>query len=322
MTLSDAAECAGQTVHGRWMTGDFDPGLVSIIIPTWNRSAMLADALESVWNQTYRPLEVLVVDDGSTDNSLEMLGYWAAQRTTDGKFRVRALRQTHLGAPAARNLGLVESRGEFIQFLDSDDALVPDKLRLSLEVFMAEPGVGYVVTGRTFVEDAVFHKAVGHGAAADRSAGIRRLHGNQLSRIPSQAVLGVFRRDLCRAMGPWDESLVRHQDWEYTTRMLAFLESAVRIDSPLYLIRRHDRGRIDDLRSQRREAVKARAAALLAAERRLRVQPGIRSDLAAVNRRLRSRQWKVLRNSIKAAYLPTALLALKQLVGPPMRPIN
>jgi glycosyltransferase involved in cell wall biosynthesis len=100
-------------------------GLVSVIIPTYNRADLICQTLDSVVSQTYSRYEIIVVDDGSDDNTTEVLASWQ-ERTEDNCLQVFTAQ--HFGAPAARNLGLRKSRGEYIQYLDSDDLLLPGKL--------------------------------------------------------------------------------------------------------------------------------------------------------------------------------------------------
>ena len=103
--------------------------LISVIIPVYNGERYLGEAIESVLGQTYRPIEIIVVDDGSTDES----AYVAQQ------FPVRYYFQQHSGPGAARNLGVEHSRGEFVAFLDADDLWVPEKLAWQLAAFAARP---------------------------------------------------------------------------------------------------------------------------------------------------------------------------------------
>ena len=110
------------TKHQRWMSAEFVPGLVSVVLPTYNRHLLVQRGLNSIKQQSYRPIEVLVIDDGSTDATKDVVAEWAG-RNTEECLAVHYFRQTNSGAPAARNLGLIESQGEFIQFLDSDDVL-------------------------------------------------------------------------------------------------------------------------------------------------------------------------------------------------------
>jgi hypothetical protein len=112
--------------------------LVSIIIPVYNRPRLLVEAVESAIAQTYRPIEVLVIDDGSTDDTAE-----AARRlATEHAGVVRYTRVPHGGVALAMNEGLRQAAGEFIQILDSDDLLLPDKLTLQVSGLRAHPDCG------------------------------------------------------------------------------------------------------------------------------------------------------------------------------------
>ncbi|MHC5025050.1 MAG: glycosyltransferase family 2 protein, partial [Planctomycetota bacterium] len=101
------------------------PGLVSVIIPTYNRERLVLRAVESCLGQSYPHVEVIVVDDGSTDDTLPML---RREIERHGAERLRVVQGEHRGAWAARNQGFAVARGEFIQFLDSDDYLAESKL--------------------------------------------------------------------------------------------------------------------------------------------------------------------------------------------------
>ncbi|MBL7897068.1 MAG: glycosyltransferase family 2 protein, partial [Crocinitomicaceae bacterium] len=97
--------------------------LVSIIIPCYNSEKYIRETVLSVINQTYENIEILCVDNGSTDGTLKILN------TLKSDFpQIQLLIQPKKGAPAARNLGLAQSKGEVIQFLDSDDLLIPNKI--------------------------------------------------------------------------------------------------------------------------------------------------------------------------------------------------
>src|ERR1700690_167760 len=97
------------------MPEEFQPDLVSVIVPTCNRAHLIIRAMDSVFVQTYRPIELIVVDDGSMDDTAEVVEAWASQRHGGG-FRVRLVCQPNHGAQVARNQGLRESGGEYIQF--------------------------------------------------------------------------------------------------------------------------------------------------------------------------------------------------------------
>jgi glycosyltransferase involved in cell wall biosynthesis len=113
---------------------------ISVIIPTFNRLSFLPAALESIWSQEYQPLEVIIIDDGSTDATPQLL--------TELSDRIVSARQENLGPAAARNRGLKLAHGEVLAFLDSDDLWPPGKLRLQLP-YLYEPFNYDYVTGLT-----------------------------------------------------------------------------------------------------------------------------------------------------------------------------
>ncbi|HEU5047157.1 MAG TPA: glycosyltransferase family A protein [Rickettsiales bacterium] len=121
-------------------------GLVSIIIPTRNRVAFLQQALDSVYAQSYRDFEVIVVDDGSQDNTRELVMLYDS--------RLRYFTQAHSGAAAARNFGIREARGEFIAFLDDDDLFAPQKLQRCIAYLQAHPDVAWLCSGFAFIGES------------------------------------------------------------------------------------------------------------------------------------------------------------------------
>ncbi|HVE80880.1 MAG TPA: glycosyltransferase [Candidatus Dormibacteraeota bacterium] len=112
--------------------------LVSIVIPSYNHSRFLTDAVNSALAQTYRPLEVIVVDDGSTDNTADIAKKFGS--------KISYIRQTNQGPSAARNKGVAAAKGEYLLFLDADDLLEPGYIEQCLEALAANPQAAYVYT--------------------------------------------------------------------------------------------------------------------------------------------------------------------------------
>jgi glycosyltransferase involved in cell wall biosynthesis len=115
--------------------------LVSVVIPVYNGARYLRAALESVFAQTYRSFEVIVVDDGSIDDSGKI-----AQSFPE----VHYIRQENQGVAAARNTAIAVARGEFLAFLDQDDLWTPEKLRLQIGHLLSHPDLGYSLTHQQF----------------------------------------------------------------------------------------------------------------------------------------------------------------------------
>lgn len=214
------------------MSEGFEPGLVSVIVPTYNRASLIVESLDSVWAQTYRPIELLVVDDGSTDNTRELVEEWSRKCAGDDHFRLFYLHQENSGAPTARNLGLIKSRGEFIQLLDSDDLLPPERLTTVIRA-MEESGAQYCYTGielfcpetRKIIETYITSKT------ADPL--IEVLYDRMWINTP----MFTFRREFYHDLGPWDESLIVYQDYDQGIRTIASCRSHIAIPEQLVSIR-------------------------------------------------------------------------------------
>ena len=116
---------------------DIDAGhaLISVIIPAYNHAEFLPESIESVLAQTHRHYEIIVVDDGSTDNTADVVRRYAG---------TRYVKQRNQGLAAARNRGIQESRGDCLVFLDADDHLLPHHFRTCLDALSAHPGIGWV----------------------------------------------------------------------------------------------------------------------------------------------------------------------------------
>ena len=189
-----------------------DPLLVSVVIPAYNRAEFVSEAVRNVLAQDWRPIEVIVVDDGSTDDTAAVV----EQLVKDHPGIVFLARRTNGGPGAARQTGVEFSRGEFVQFLDSDDLLLHGKIRVQVTALLSDPEAG-IAYGRTVLE---------HN-------GIRRLCPEVWSGRPTRhlfpAVLErrfwdtsnpLYRRAALDRMGPWAPRR-QLEDWEYDCRAAA-----------------------------------------------------------------------------------------------------
>ena len=161
------------------------PQLVSVIIPAYNAERFLAATLESVFAQDHRPLEVIVVDDGSSDGTAEVAARFP---------EVVCVRIAHSGVMAARNAGLARARGTFIALQDADDLWAPDKLSAQLAHLRDHPEHGYVVAHvQSFLDPGVERPAwlPEHQLAEARVGGI----GTLLVRAEVFARVGPFEGD-------------------------------------------------------------------------------------------------------------------------------
>lgn len=124
--------------------------LVSIIVPVYNAEKFIRETMDSVLAQTYSHWELLLVEDGSSDGSADVIGEYIAEK---GESRIRLIRQpSNQGAARARNRGLEEAAGRYIAYLDADDLWTPEKLEHELR-FMEEKGVAFAFTGYEFADE-------------------------------------------------------------------------------------------------------------------------------------------------------------------------
>jgi glycosyltransferase involved in cell wall biosynthesis len=190
---------------------------VSVIIPTYNRARFIKDAIESVLDQTYKNFEIIVIDDGSTDNTLEILTQYAR--------KIKVLKQDHRGVAAARNKGISVAKGEYLAFLDSDDIWYPLKLEKQLKV-MEQTKAGLVHTARYEV-DVVTNK---------RSALLPLLPAKSskefLSGKTHISMTVLVAKELVVREGLFDENLQTTQDTDLWVR-IAKIADIVYINEPL-----------------------------------------------------------------------------------------
>ena len=188
---------------------EFVEGLVSVIIPVYSRDALIIEAIESIHNQTYRPIECIVVDDGSTDNTIKTVENLIDQNTDDA-FEIKLIKQDNSGAPSARNNGIKNASGEFIQFLDSDDLLYPNKIKDQVSVLQNYEKIDglYGNWHHGTKENHVLIKGEKWDNPIDQFYGGRVIH----------TLSFLFRRSFINTIGPWDENLKRNQEIDYFLR--------------------------------------------------------------------------------------------------------
>lgn len=203
------------------------PPLVSVLVPTRNRASLLPRALESVWAQRRDDVEVLVVDDASTDGTDAYLASLARQG------RVRHLRNDRpLGACVARNRALREARGMYVTCLDDDDEMLPGRLDAMLRAL--RPTDSFVCSAHV----AVTPDGRRHYRPCARDITLQRI----LARNVASTFLA--RRDRVLACGGFDESLPAAQDHDLWIRMIAMFGPARGIPEPLQLVHEAGEGRI------------------------------------------------------------------------------
>ncbi|WP_296718870.1 glycosyltransferase [Erythrobacter sp.] len=188
--------------------------LISVVIPAYNRAATIARAVNSALAQDYDRFEIIVVDDGSTDNTRAAL-----EAITDSRLRLVA--QPNAGVAAARNRGIAEARGEFVALLDSDDEWLPGKLAAQAECFMrGSPRLGLVYTGfESLGADGVRHVH----EARHRGWIYRDLLARNV--VTGSGSTTMFRRAALDLVGGFDTALPANEDYDLVLRVARFFEA-------------------------------------------------------------------------------------------------
>lgn len=188
--------------------------LVSILIPAYNAEKWIADTLCSAIAQTWEPKEIIVVDDGSTDQTLSIARQFESEQ-------VRVVANEHQGAAATRNKALSLSRGDYIQYLDADDLLAPDKIARQMEAVEQTPSKRTLFSGSwaEFVYRYYRSEFIPSALWCDLSPTDWLIRKMKLG-VFMQTGVWLVSRELAEAAGPWDTRLLGDDDGEYFCRVL------------------------------------------------------------------------------------------------------
>ena len=180
--------------------------LASVIIPCYNQGRFLADAIESALRQTYSAPEIIVVDDGSSDDAVAVAARYPS---------VRCVRQENGGAPSARNRGLDASRGEFVVFLEADDRLLPHAVADGVESLCAHPNWAFVTGHVTVIDQQGSPAGTPAQSHADGDQFLALLRSNYI--WTPGAVL--YRRSALDAVGGFDPAALGSADYDLNIRI-------------------------------------------------------------------------------------------------------
>jgi glycosyltransferase involved in cell wall biosynthesis len=195
----------------------FSKPLVSVIVPVYNGENFLVDALASIRRQDYCPLEIVIIDDGSTDGTAEL----AATLGRD----INWIRQQNRGPSAARNAGLALAQGEFIAFLDADDLWPHGTLQAQVELLLANPAA-VIVLGRI---QCIGYSGTPSSRATDSKGSLFGVHLGS----------AVFRKSVFNKVGLFDENLRYSEDHDWFFRAREQNISIVSIPQVTLVYRRH-----------------------------------------------------------------------------------
>lgn len=181
--------------------------LVSIIIPVYNRAVIVERTLQSVAAQSYRPLELILVDNNSTDNTLEVLNDFKARHETPD-FRITVMQESRQGAAAARNRGGKAAAGNWLIFFDSDDAMDS----LLVEKHIAAANDADMVIARADITNL-------DGTKTEKPFYTKNLIVNNLFHSCAGPWQCMIKKELCELAGWWGETLLGWNDWEFSMRL-------------------------------------------------------------------------------------------------------
>ena len=207
--------------------------LVSIIIPMYNAGLYIKETIESVLNQTWKNIEIIVVDDGSTDDSYEIVAQYVSES-------VHLYSQPNQGAPMARNRGFKEAHGDYIQYLDADDILSPNKIKKQL--------LALHNSGKNDIAVCTFFQYI-DGKKQKEWESLQRVNRNYENGMELQENLWknyvpsyipscyLTPRHIIEKAGEWNETLTKNQDGEFFARVLRNVQRVVFIDEEYVLWR-------------------------------------------------------------------------------------
>ena len=196
---------------------------IGIVIPVYNREQELRRTFDSVVAQTYRPIHVVLVDNGSTDGSLALCRELKGAYETDD-FRITVVEEAKRGPSAARNRGLACVTEEFVAFLDSDDEYIPESVSLYMQAFESNPSADIAgCTIRLIPEQGKPYSA-------------KAVFSNRVEPHLFHSTLGTVRyavrATVLRAVGGWPEDYMRWEDWGLGIKLLLFTDRIVWVQTP------------------------------------------------------------------------------------------
>jgi len=243
---------------------------VSVVVPVYNGERWIDTAIHSVLSQTYPSVQLIIVDDGSTDKTTDIVRSLASKAIV--------IRQRNLGVSHARNAGIRECTGEYIAFLDADDSWMPTKLERQVECFEASPEAGLVHTGAFEIDDrGVTLRTVLDGAHG-RTALDLFLYRTAIVGGGSSAMV---RTALCETVGGFSPDLSTTADWDFYLR-IAELSDVAFIPEPLVRYSFHAENMHSDIDLASRDMLNALRAA--SARRPCLYKPHIRRAHGRVHR--------------------------------------
>jgi len=214
----------------RYETMSFDNPFVSIVTPAYNAQATVGETIESVLSQTFTNFELIVVDDGSMDDTANVVHQFEDKR-------IKYLYQTHKERSEARNNGIKNAKGKYIAFLDADDTWLPEKLEKQMELFEVDPNLGLVYSDLYLCEGIFPQKITLYSRIRKLYRGYVPLR-TMLEEGFIQSATPIVKREVFDKVGNFDSNLIPLEDYDMWMRIVAKY-SIDFVDQPLAYYRIH-----------------------------------------------------------------------------------
>jgi glycosyltransferase involved in cell wall biosynthesis len=255
---------------------------VSAVVPVRNGSAYVAEAIESILGQTRPPIECLVIDDGSTDGTGELVRRFGRE--------VKYVRQTHAGVSSARNHGAALAHGALVAFLDHDDVWLPTKLERQLHALAASEATIALCGVAVVDERGAVRGTIGLRPRDDLITGMLMFDGTETVSCSST---GLIQRDQLLKIGGFDPALSVSADWDLLLRM-ALAGPIAYIDEPLVRYRVHGANMSSDVAAMEQDMTYAFAKAF--------ADPRLPPPLRARKRHAYGRLYRMLAGSYAGSH--------------------
>jgi len=221
--------------QNQWISGTGTSDLVTVIIPLYKSASHILETIESVRASSHRPIELILVNDQSPDDTEDVVLRWINRLPPDDRFTICYLRQKNAGASASRNNALIRSSGEFIHFLDHDDMVTPKLYEHCVRAFREQPKIGLVWAGWKMAESSEMQSTVNWCMDYDARYG----PGIPETNTPPLFCAGLFRRGTLAQVGPLATTFFPGEDFNYFLRLRVLGVPILRLQSTLMVYRLH-----------------------------------------------------------------------------------
>lgn len=216
-----------------------DDPKVSVVIPVYNMAEFVGAAIESVLNGEYENVEVICVNDGSTDETARVVRRYTDPQSDRYDDRVRYFTQSNQGKPVAVNNGIDKMNGEYFALLDADDCLPPESLQVRVNALNADPSAEVAIGGFDVIDEDGTQVDKGRSCPTTTDADYLMRSFYLKYKTPFHLNTCLVRRDLLERVGGFDPYLDRCEDGDYAIRCMSTTQGVTCVDKTVYLYRKH-----------------------------------------------------------------------------------